>query len=126
MSGRLTGVLGLAFLLFSAPVRAQLRDFDIRDLPPGGERDRTDRDQARALVEGRRLTAGKVADSGTRISLNRHGLPKTWMRDGRALAPASGGTAEDAARAFLRANRALLPFTPAEIGQLRVTSRASS
>ena len=126
MSGRLTGVLGLALFLIAGPARAGRRDFDIRDLPPAGERDRTDRDQAQALVESRRVAARTAAGAGARMTLNRHGLPKSWLRDGPALAPASGGTPEETARAFVRANRALLPFTASEIDNLRLASRTSS
>ena len=46
MSGSLTGVLGLALFLIAGAGARRRRDFDIRELPPAGERDRTDRDQA--------------------------------------------------------------------------------
>src|SRR5688572_28701525 len=38
---------------------------------------------------------------------SRHGLRKTYFRDGGALTPSADGAPEDIARAFLRANRSL-------------------
>jgi uncharacterized protein (TIGR03437 family) len=121
----------VALLSAAPPAHAQRNgrasDFDIRDLPPAAA-DRLGREQARTVVERRRqeLQAFVQRTPGARIAANRHGLPKTFFRDAQPLAAPSTLTAEDASRAFLRAHRALMPFTDAEIDALRLTGKDAS
>jgi uncharacterized protein (TIGR03437 family) len=103
-----------------------LADFDVRDSAPPEGLSGLDREQAQALVERRSgaiklfLASPAAAGLGMRIVPNRHGLPKTFLREGHALTAPSTAAPEDIARNFLRANRTLFPLTAPEVDGLRL------
>ena len=87
--------------------------------------------QARAteLVSRRRtdaqafINAETPARPGTRVTLNRHGVAKLFVRDGGTLSDPMGGDPADIARNFLRYHTAVFPFSPDEIDGLRITKK---
>ncbi len=108
-----------AIFFLSSLVQAQA-DFDMRDAAAA--------EQGKATVERRRsaidafLTAPGTGP-GMRVIPNRYGLPKTMVREGRALTPPSTLDAEVIARNFLRTNKTLFPLTAPEIDGMRLVSR---
>ena len=67
------------------------------------------------------LVAAQAARPGTRIVVNRQGLPKLFFREGKALSAPSTGEPEEIAKAFLREHAAVFPFAPGEVEQLSLT-----
>jgi uncharacterized protein (TIGR03437 family) len=135
MSRTLSGLVTLALWIAAAPpldaqrsglAAARRSDFDIRGLAPATEAERSARRQSDELVARRRgglESYARAAGGSIRLAPNRHGLPKTYSRDGRVLTAPANGEPEDIARAFLRANRTLIPFSAAEIDRLRLTGK---
>jgi hypothetical protein len=69
------------------------------------------------------INAETVARPGIRVTLNRHGVAKLFVRDGGALSEPMGGNPEDIARNFLRYHTAVFPFSPDEIDSLRIAKK---
>lgn len=129
----------------TVPALAQLQDtvkpgalpsFDARDLLDAASPGSPPALQP-GLLATRRARSGAfplagqtAADAGTRILRGRHGVPRLYLRDGRALTPPSSEPPEVIARAFLRRHSALFDFSAREVDALRlvlrdVSSRAS-
>jgi len=93
-----------------------LPDFDARDSAAPDK----------ALVERRRagiesfLAAEAAANYGTRIAPNRFGLPKMFLREGRALTAPSAQPPEEIAKGFLRSHAAIFSLAGAELDNLRI------
>ena len=103
-----------------------LPDFDFRDVAAVQERDGGQQSQAQALLERRRagiesfLAAEAAANPGTRITPNRFGVPKLFLREGRALTAPSTQQPEEIAKRFLQSQAAIFPFAGAEVDNLRL------
>ncbi|MGA9625483.1 MAG: M36 family metallopeptidase [Bryobacteraceae bacterium] len=103
-----------------------LPDFDFRDVAAAEEPDGGQQSQAQALLERRRagiqsfLAAEVAANLGTRITPNRFGVPKLFLREGRALSAPSTQQPEEIAKGFLRSHAAIFPFAGAEVDNLRL------
>ena len=109
-------------------------DFDARSVAmtetSGGQRTTATAARRRSNIEaflasenGGANGGGAAAPGGTRIVVNRHGLPKLLLRDGASLSPASGQEPEEIAKNFLRSHAAIFPFTAAEIDGLRLVRK---
>jgi Fungalysin metallopeptidase (M36)/Bacterial pre-peptidase C-terminal domain/Fungalysin/Thermolysin Propeptide Motif len=102
-----------------------LPDFDIRELELANGRSNEQR-QATALVEKRRANLTSFVESsaqiqaGTRITPNTYGLPKLYLREGRALTAPSALQPAGIARGFLRAEPNIFSLDVAEIERLRL------
>ena len=103
-----------------------LPDFDFRDVAAAEEPDGGQQSQAQALLERRRagiqsfLAAEVAANLGTRITPNRFGVPKLFLREGRALSAPSTQQPEEIAKRFLQSHAAIFPFAGAEVDNLRL------
>ncbi|HXJ43174.1 MAG TPA: M36 family metallopeptidase [Bryobacteraceae bacterium] len=111
-------------------VRRGVSDVDLRDNEAGpAARPPAARVRAQAVVTQRnaaiaQFVAARQADlPGLRISMNRYGLPKVFLRDGLPLTPASTADPEVIARGFIRQNSRVYPFAASEVDRLRVTVR---
>jgi hypothetical protein len=109
-----------------APRKHLLPDFDVRDVAAAEEPDGGRQSQAQALLERRRagiesfLAAEAAANPGTRITPNRFGVPKLFLREGRALTAPSTQQPEQIAKGFLQSHAAVFPFAGAEVDNLRL------
>ncbi len=116
----------------NGPRSQAVRDFDIRDFSAASQTPSAAQPlQSRILLERRRagldafLTAERRAAPGTRITANRFGIAKSFVRDGAALSAPSNRDPEEIAKSFLRDHAAIFPFSESEIGSLRLLSRSS-
>ena len=106
-----------------------LPDFDARDLVTATEPASSQHKQATAMVEQRRaniesfLASAQFTYPGTRIALNRYGLPKLFLRDGKSLSTPSAGEPEEIAKSFLRDHASIFPFSPSEVDGLRLLGK---
>src|SRR5262249_39824933 len=102
-----------------------LPDFDIRELELANGRS-NEQTQGIALVEKRRANLTSFVESpeqiqaGTRITANTYGLPKMYLREGRALTAPSAIQPAEIARRFLRAQPNIFSLDVAEINRLRL------
>jgi Zn-dependent metalloprotease len=110
------------------PKKAPFADFDARDLVlPHGSADA--QIQANRTIAQRTdniesfLTSTQDDSPGIRISPNRYGLPKLFLRDGGSLSVPSKNEPEEIAKSFLRDHAAIFPFTSSEINSLRLASK---
>ena len=106
-----------------------LPDFDARDLVTATEPASSQQKQATVMVEQRRaniesfLASAQFSYPGTRIALNRFGLPKLFLRDGKSLSTPSTGEPEEIAKSFLRDHASIFPFSPSEVDGLRLLGK---
>jgi uncharacterized protein (TIGR03437 family) len=113
-------VSGLSLL---AAVAWGQSDYDVRDLA-ASEQAKTTVERRRGAIES--FLASPAAGLGMRVAPNRYGLPKTIFREGRALSAPSTLDAEEIARTFLRAHRAIFPLTAPEIDGMRLVGKDAS
>jgi Zn-dependent metalloprotease len=78
------------------------------------------------VVERRRagieafLAAASAGNPGTRITPNRFGVPKLFLREGRALTAPSAQQPEEIAKGFLQSHAAIFSFAGTEVDNLRL------
>jgi hypothetical protein len=108
-----------------AASRQSVPDFDIRETQTTPDRSRDD--LAAAAIAERRSQAllsftrtPEESRLGTRITPNKFGLPKLYLRDGRTLTAPSQSAATEVAKGFLRAQTNVFALTNAEIDGLRL------
>src|SRR5262249_19377375 len=100
-------------------------DFDIRELESRNGSSNEQR-RAAALVEKRKANLTSFAESSeqiqarTRITPNTYGLPKLYLREGRALTTPSALQPAEIARGFLKAEPGVFFLDVTEIDRLRL------
>ena len=112
--------------LADAPPKHILPNFDIRNIATAAEPNGSQQARGKALLERRRagiesfLAAEAAANPGTRISPNRFGVPKLFLREGRALTAPSSQQPEEIAKGFLQSHAAIFSLAGAEVDNLRL------
>jgi Zn-dependent metalloprotease len=109
--------------------KPEFNEYDSRDLSGAAAPASLNEAEARLLMAVRRantesfLASARKSMPGTRIDMNRYGVPKLFLRDGNTLSAPSQMEPERIAKDFLLRNSAVYSLAPFEVDSLRVLGR---